>query len=147
MPRQSWQLPTAEAVRLRLTAVNQGVTCVVKPEWGAKRICQSCGAKFYDMKRDPAVCPKCGTVLDLETMSKPRRSRTAAVAAEPKPPKAAPKRAPSEEELEEAGEELEVEVAEEEEEEEVLEDASELGEDEDDMAEVIDGVDDEGEER
>ena len=65
---------------------------MVKPEWGVKRTCLSCSAKFYDMKRDPVVCPKCGAVLDIEALSKPRRSRAAPVA-EPKPPKAAAKRA------------------------------------------------------
>jgi len=117
---------------------------VVKPEWGVKRTCHSCSAKFYDMRRDPVACPKCGTVLDLEALAKPKRSRAAAVA-EPKAPKAAPKRAPAEAELAEAGEELEVEVEKtgEDEEEEVLEDTSELGEDEYDVAEVIEGVNEE----
>lgn len=119
---------------------------MVKPEWGVKRTCHSCGAKFYDMRRDPVSCPKCGAVLDLEALSKPRRSRAAAVA-EPKAPKPAPKRVPAEAELAEAGEDLEVEVEKgaEDEEEEVLEDTSELGEDEDDVAEVIEGVNEEDE--
>jgi uncharacterized protein (TIGR02300 family) len=36
---------------------------VAKPELGAKRQCQNCGAKFFDLNRDPIVCPKCGTVF------------------------------------------------------------------------------------
>jgi uncharacterized protein (TIGR02300 family) len=36
---------------------------VAKPELGAKRQCQNCGAKFFDMNKDPIVCPKCGTVF------------------------------------------------------------------------------------
>jgi uncharacterized protein (TIGR02300 family) len=36
---------------------------VAKPELGAKRQCQHCGAKFFDLNRDPIVCPKCGTVF------------------------------------------------------------------------------------
>jgi len=36
---------------------------VAKPELGTKRLCQSCGAKFYDLSKDPIVCPKCGTVF------------------------------------------------------------------------------------
>jgi uncharacterized protein (TIGR02300 family) len=36
---------------------------VAKPELGAKRQCQACGAKFFDLNRDPIVCPKCGTVF------------------------------------------------------------------------------------
>lgn len=30
----------------------------------------SCGAKFYDLARDPAVCPKCGTVYQPVAMSR-----------------------------------------------------------------------------
>jgi len=34
---------------------------VAKTEWGEKRECPECGARFYDLKRSPAVCPKCET--------------------------------------------------------------------------------------
>jgi len=33
---------------------------VVKPELGIKRLCTECGAKFYDLLKNPIVCPKCG---------------------------------------------------------------------------------------
>ena len=36
---------------------------MAKPELGSKRQCLSCGAKFYDLNKDPAICPKCGTVF------------------------------------------------------------------------------------
>ena len=36
---------------------------MAKPELGAKRQCQNCGAKFFDLNRDPIVCPKCGTIF------------------------------------------------------------------------------------
>ena len=36
---------------------------MAKPELGAKRQCQACAAKFFDLNRDPIVCPKCGTVF------------------------------------------------------------------------------------
>jgi uncharacterized protein (TIGR02300 family) len=36
---------------------------VAKPELGSKRQCQNCGAKFFDLNRDPIICPKCGTVF------------------------------------------------------------------------------------
>ena len=36
---------------------------MAKPELGAKRQCQACGAKFFDLNRDPIVCPKCGTTF------------------------------------------------------------------------------------
>lgn len=34
---------------------------------GMKRTCQSseCGARFYDLNRDPIVCPVCGSVYEL----------------------------------------------------------------------------------
>ncbi len=38
---------------------------MAKPELGTKRICGSCGAKFYDLSKDPIVCPKCGTVFEV----------------------------------------------------------------------------------
>lgn len=36
---------------------------MAKPELGTKRLCQSCGAKFYDLQKDPIICPKCSTVF------------------------------------------------------------------------------------
>ena len=36
---------------------------MAKPELGSKRQCQNCGAKFFDLNKDPIVCPKCGTVF------------------------------------------------------------------------------------
>jgi uncharacterized protein (TIGR02300 family) len=36
---------------------------VAKPELGAKRQCQACGAKFFDLNKDPIVCPKCGAIF------------------------------------------------------------------------------------
>jgi uncharacterized protein (TIGR02300 family) len=46
---------------------------MAKPELGLKRTCVSCGAKFYDMAKQPAVCPKCGTEQPAE-QPRPRRS-------------------------------------------------------------------------
>lgn len=34
---------------------------MAKPEWGTKRDCASCNAHFYDLGKNPPVCPKCGT--------------------------------------------------------------------------------------
>ena len=120
---------------------------VAKPEWGTKRICPSCGTRYYDLLREPVICPKCSTPYDPEAFLKSRRAR-------PIPP--------AEKELDSVGTgeldtELETEEADvveeddeavpleeaEEEDEELLEDASELGEDEDDMAEVIENVEEE----
>ena len=59
---------------------------VSKPEWGVKRLCQSCGTKFYDLQRAPIICPSCGTEADRESPLKSRRSRSAASAPKPVPP-------------------------------------------------------------
>ncbi len=140
---------------------------MAKPEWGLKRLCPSCGMRYYDMRHDPIVCPRCGTHFDAEAVVKTRRTRAAvvtetalgpivaeevdpelvaAIASEDVPDNLPPEGA-AEVETEEEGEaDSETEGEEEaEEEQEVLEDASELGEDEDDMAEVIENVDEEEE--
>ena len=121
---------------------------LAKPEWGNKRICPSCGARYYDLLRDPVVCPKCSTPYDPEAFLKARRSRPAApvekelepVAAEEIDPDLETEPAEAAEDEEEEG--VAVEEGEDEDEE-LIEDASELGEDEDDMAEVIDNVEEE----
>lgn len=38
---------------------------VAKPELGTKRHCQGCGAKFYDLNRDPILCPRCGAPFQV----------------------------------------------------------------------------------
>lgn len=48
---------------------------MAKPEWGVKRICPSCGARYYDMRKDPPVCPSCGTTFDPEALLRSRRAR------------------------------------------------------------------------
>jgi uncharacterized protein (TIGR02300 family) len=57
--------------RLKLT--RRGGARVAKPEWGAKRACHSCGARFYDLSRDTIVCPVCNTVYDPERQQRTRR--------------------------------------------------------------------------
>jgi len=123
---------------------------LAKPEWGTKRICPSCGARYYDLLRDPVVCPKCATPFDPEAFLKARRARPAAPVEKELAPVVAGDldtdldtedvEVVEDEEEEEA---VPLEEAEEEEDEELIEDASELGEDEDDMAEVIDNVEEE----
>ena len=54
-----------------------------KPELGTKRQCQNCGAKFFDLAKDPIVCPKCGTVYQVASM--PARSSARGKAAEDEP--------------------------------------------------------------
>ena len=37
---------------------------MVDPKLGTKRVCESCGAKFYDLNKQPVTCPKCGHSFD-----------------------------------------------------------------------------------
>ena len=116
---------------------------MAKPEWGTKRQCNSCGTRFYDLMKPEIACPKCGAVYDPDAATKSRRSRAAA-------DKQAEIRQAQIEETEAAAaateSPAEAEEGEEEEEDEALiEDTSDLGEDEDDMAEVIENVEDEEE--
>jgi uncharacterized protein (TIGR02300 family) len=109
-----------------------------------KRTCQSCGARFFDLQRDPIICPKCATVYDPDAASRTRRGRAAAAVAKPAPRAAVPDlaEAPGEAvtpELEDA----ELEVADDESEgEDIIEDTEDLPED-DDVAEVIENVEEE----
>jgi uncharacterized protein (TIGR02300 family) len=50
---------------------------VAKPELGTKRLCGSCGAKFYDLNKDPIVCPKCNTVVALAALTARSRPEAA----------------------------------------------------------------------
>lgn len=55
-----------------------------KTDLGAKQSCPSCGAKFYDLNRRPAVCPKCTTSFDpAEEGVRARRSRSRVSANDP----------------------------------------------------------------
>ena len=113
---------------------------VAKPKWGMKRLCRSCGARFYDLRRKPIVCPKCDAAHDPDPADKPRRGTAPERASKPKPAaeqrQAAPSvvaaaAAPKGEEAS-PGDEDKTGGAD------IIEDASELGEDEDDVAEAID---------
>lgn len=53
---------------------------MAKPELGTKRLCASCGAKFYDLAKDPITCPKCGTVYEVAVPVAPRGGRSDAAA-------------------------------------------------------------------
>ena len=50
---------------------------MTKPELGTKRDCPSCGAKFYDLNKSPATCPKCKTEFVPEQAVKPKRAKPA----------------------------------------------------------------------
>ena len=119
-----------------------------KPEWGTKRQCQSCGTKFYDLKRPQVTCPSCGADVDRESPLKSRRSRPSA--AKPAPAEKAKAAVPAKDsdegdgvkeledaELGDAG--LDDDLSDEADDD-VIEDTSELGDD--DVPGVVSGGDD-----
>lgn len=120
---------------------------MAKPEWGTKRVCQSCGTRFYDLMRTPCVCPKCQSVVETEIVFKPRRQSSAEARAAKLVPVAAvlgPDVVEGEaEELEVLeGEDVEAAAVDADEEDDALiEDVADLGEDDDDMAEVMEHID------
>jgi uncharacterized protein (TIGR02300 family) len=85
---------------------------MAKPDLGLKRVCVACGAKFYDLARAPALCPKCGAEQPAE---QPRLKRAPLPVDERVKKRAAVPEADAEE-----GVEIEVEG------DEALEDAEEL---------------------
>ena len=93
---------------------------MAKPELGTKRVCVSCGTRFYDLTKVPAVCPKCATEQPIE---QPRQRRVAAALPEDRRPK---KVSP---ELEDG--DAEVETADDENEDDVIEDTADLDDDAD----------------
>ena len=104
---------------------------MTKPEWGLKRNCPSCGLRYYDMKKNPPVCPKCKTVFDPEALMKTRRR----AAPEDKVKKADIVAVPADEieDIEPVGGSGE---------EAVIEDAEELGDEEVELEEVVELEDD-----
>src|SRR5215467_8076851 len=46
-----------------------------KPARGTKRVCPSCGARFYDLNRTPIVCPVCQSIHQVSPPPTPTPSR------------------------------------------------------------------------
>ena len=91
-----------------------------KPARGSKRVCPSCGARFYDLNRSPITCPVCQAVYQV-TAPASRRGERAQPTPEVKKPAEVQAEAPplesadviSLEEVEEAGAEAAIEEDEE----------------------------------
>jgi uncharacterized protein (TIGR02300 family) len=56
---------------------------LANPELGSKQVCPNCQAKFYDLAKRPAHCPKCETEFDPDEAVRNRRVRARAVVPEP----------------------------------------------------------------
>jgi uncharacterized protein (TIGR02300 family) len=141
MARSEFKSPTKQRIQ-------EEKIVAAKKDLGTKLSCQSCGAKFYDLKKKTPVCPKC----DTEFVAVKPRTRRASIkaAAEPeKAPEPAPAAAaekPANDDApkteEDAISEVEVEVEDDDEEDNsLMEDTSDIGGDEEDVAGVIDGID------
>ena len=61
----------------------QGSSPLANPELGSKQVCPNCQAKFYDLTKRPAHCPKCDTEFDPDEAVRNRRVRARAVVPEP----------------------------------------------------------------
>ena len=46
-----------------------------KTEWGVKRTCPNCEARFYDLRREPIVCPECGSTFNVDDHGKVSATR------------------------------------------------------------------------
>jgi len=46
-----------------------------KKVWGIKRICPSCGIKYYDFNKSPIICPDCNFEFDPDLLLKSRKGR------------------------------------------------------------------------
>lgn len=44
---------------------------------GFKRVCASCGTRFYDLNKRPVLCPNCKTEFSSDVKTRVRRSRLA----------------------------------------------------------------------
>lgn len=55
---------------------------MASPELGTKQICPHCQAKFYDLNKRPAHCPKCATEFDPDEAVRNRRVRARSISPE-----------------------------------------------------------------
>jgi uncharacterized protein (TIGR02300 family) len=64
---------------------------------GTKRDCPSCGAKFYDLSKSPAVCPKCKHEFVPDSGAKAKRAKPVEKPKEKAPVRPAPRAAVADE--------------------------------------------------
>lgn len=108
---------------------------MAKPDLGTKRVCVACSARFYDLTKTPAICPKCGTE---QPPDQPRPRRPVGNVVEDK----RPKKVAAVPGIEDA--DVEVEGVEDVEEEDVLEDTNDLEDDADAIVPELGTDSDEG---
>ena len=111
---------------------------------GTKRLCQSCAGKYYDLNREPVLCPKCqaefdptaGVKIRSDTSYKAHGGRAKSVFGRANANRAEPAAAEDAEVAEEGEDKVESEEAGDDDEDSV-EDVAELGDDSDDLAEIV----------
>ncbi|MCW9035479.1 MAG: FYDLN acid domain-containing protein [Rhodospirillales bacterium] len=117
---------------------------MAKPELGKKHVCHSCGAHYYDLNAEKVKCPKCGKA--------PKKSKVAEVIASEVVEEIVTETS-SVVELDANGNEVvsledlvdddleDDDLDEDDEENGLIADASDLGEDDDDLSEVMEHID------
>ena len=97
---------------------------MAKPDWGKKLTCPSCGARFYNLNKEPATCPKCEATVEIQPVLKPRRTPAEA----PKPKKVVKKVSDDDDDVDA--------LLDDDDDDDLIEDTSDLDDDDDDVAEV-----------
>ena len=97
---------------------------MAKPDWGKKLTCPSCGARFYNLNKEPATCPKCEATVEIQPVLKPRRTPAEA----PKPKKVVKKVSDDDDDVDA--------LLDDDDDDDLIEDTSDLDDDDDDVAQV-----------
>ncbi len=109
---------------------------MAKPDWGKKLTCTSCGARFYNLNKDPATCPKCEATVEIQPILKPRRTPAEA----PKPKKVVEKVVDDDDDDDVkdllGDDDDDLEIDDDDDDDDLIEDTSDLDDDDDDVAEV-----------
>jgi len=117
----------------------------IKLERGTKRTCHNpeCGSRFYDLNRDPIICPICNTAYVIATQHAPDIAARTFAKPYKKPPRFVPdepkQEVPTEDDAERITLEKEEDTAPAEEDDTLIE---EVDEDSPDMAGIVDAPED-----
>ena len=105
-----------------------------KESWGFKRICPMCSKQYYDLGRTELECPECGKLIEVTTLTRPRRGR------KPGSTNAAPLTNPIPQKPKEKDDDLDIDSLDVDNNEDNLEDDTVLLEDETEIDPVAEGI-------
>lgn len=108
---------------------------------GLKRICMSCGTRFYDLNKDPIVCPSCNAEFTGEAKVKSRRGRAAVANDEKKESQVSPDTASDDDDDEDIGDDDDAPILDDDDDDDVVS-LNDLDDDDDDLDDDIDLGDD-----